>query len=40
MRALVSHHVFQEVAEERFANNHVSATLSRDAAFRAHIMMK
>ncbi|ETS79069.1 hypothetical protein PFICI_08922 [Pestalotiopsis fici W106-1] len=40
MRALVSHHVFQEVEERRFANNHVSETLAGDPAFRAHIMMK
>ncbi|KAK6193174.1 hypothetical protein LQW54_012727 [Pestalotiopsis sp. IQ-011] len=40
MRALASQHVFREVTRERFANNHVSAALAGDTAFRAHIMMK
>ncbi|KAK9414632.1 putative O-methyltransferase domain-containing protein [Seiridium unicorne] len=40
MRALTSHHIFQEVEEDTFANNHISKVLAGDPAFRAHIMMK
>ncbi|KAK9772277.1 putative O-methyltransferase domain-containing protein [Seiridium cardinale] len=40
IRALTSHHIFQEVEEDIFANNHISKVLPGDPAFRAHIMMK
>jgi hypothetical protein len=40
MRSLTSHHIFQEVKEDCFANNHVSQVLVGDAPFRSHILMK
>jgi hypothetical protein len=40
MRSLTSHHVFQEVDEDCFANNHVSQVLVGDAPFRSLITMK
>ncbi|CZR56846.1 related to O-methyltransferase [Phialocephala subalpina] len=40
MRSLTSHHVFQEVEEDCFANNHVSGVLVGDAPFRAHVLTK
>ncbi|KAM0813177.1 putative O-methyltransferase domain-containing protein [Seiridium cardinale] len=39
IRALTSHHIFQEVEEDIFANNHISKVLPGDPAFRAHITM-
>ncbi|KIW65329.1 hypothetical protein, variant [Phialophora macrospora] len=40
MRALASHHIFQEVKDGCFANNHISQVLVDDAAFRANLVMK
>ncbi|EXJ75293.1 uncharacterized protein A1O5_01989 [Cladophialophora psammophila CBS 110553] len=40
MRTLTSHHIFQEVKEGWFVNNHISQALVSDAAFQANITMK
>ncbi|KIW97886.1 uncharacterized protein Z519_01470 [Cladophialophora bantiana CBS 173.52] len=40
MRTLTSHHIFQEIKEGWFANNHISQALVSDAAFQANIIMK
>jgi hypothetical protein len=40
MRALVSQHVFREVDEGRFANNHISRVLVGDVPFQSLIIMK
>lgn len=40
MRALVSHHMFEEVSEDCFANNHVSAVLVGNPALRAYIVVQ
>ncbi len=39
MRTLCSNHVFQEVAPDTYSNNHVSAALVDNDAFRAYILI-
>lgn len=40
LRALASHHVFKEVSEGRFANNHVSEALIGNSSLRSLIQVQ